>query len=225
MAYFKLYVKQILSLATQNNMQSKQAAWRFAWDIPAFRVKLVSGLLCMAVIIFYLHDFFQFIQSRNGLILHDSILLAIPAKDVSALIFLILYPVSGYLFWKIRKNSKLCITALWGYIFLCLGRMITISLIPLNPPAGLIHLSDPFSLIFYGDNLITKDLFFSGHTATIVLIGLCLEGKREKYIVFTAAVVLGFLLLVQHIHYTADVIAAPFFSYMFWYLGKTVAKI
>lgn len=103
--------------------------------------------------------------------------------------------------------------------------MITISLIPLDAPLNLVHLSDPFSIIFYGSNLITKDLFFSGHTATLCLVGLCLENKTEKMIIFIATGILGVLLLVQHVHYTADVLAAPVFSYIFWYLGRTVTRI
>lgn len=182
-------------------------------------------MLCMGVILFFLHDFFQFIQNRDGVIWVDSVLAVIPAKDVSLYIFLILYSVIGYLFWKVRANCRIGIIALWGYIFLCMGRMISIGLVALDPPIGLIELSDPFSVIFYGDQVITKDLFFSGHTATVVLIGLCLEDRREKYLVFSAAAILGGLLLVQHIHYTADVLVAPFFSYLFWYLGKSVSSI
>jgi len=206
-------------------MRAKQLTWRFAWDYPAFRVKLLLGVFLMGLIVFYLQDFFTFIQTRNGVLIHDWVLEKLPARDVSLYIFLILYPASGLFFWRMRNNTMLCITALWGYVFLCIFRMLTISLIPLEAPVGLVHMSDPFSIIFYGSNLITKDLFFSGHTATLCLVGLCLENKKEKIWVFCGTAVLALLLLVQHVHYTADVIAAPFFSYFFWYLGKTIAKI
>ena len=206
-------------------MQAKQLTWRFAWDYPAFRVKLLLGVFLMGLIVFYLQDFFTFIQTRNGVLIHDWVLEKLPARDVSLYIFLILYPASGLFFWRMRNNTVLCITALWGYVFLCIFRMLTISLIPLEAPVGLVHMSDPFSIIFYGSNLITKDLFFSGHTATLCLVGLCLENKKEKIGVFCGTAVLALLLLIQHVHYTADVIAAPFFSYFFWYLGKTIAKI
>jgi len=206
-------------------MQSKQLTWRFAWDYPAFRVKLILGLFLMGMIVFFLQDFFLFIQPRSGVLMNDWVLDKLPARDVSLYIFLILYPASGFFFWRMRKNSTICITALWGYIFLCVVRMITIALIPLEAPVHLKHLADPFSIIFYGSNMITKDLFFSGHTATLFLLGLCLEDKREKAVIFAATAVLAVLLLIQHVHYTADVIAAPFFSYLFWYLGKTIARM
>lgn len=206
-------------------MQFKPLTWQFAWDYPAFRVKFLIGVLVMGLITFYLQDFFQFIQSRSGVEMEDVVLRNLPAHDVSLYIFLVLYSFTGFLIWRVTRNSSICITALYGYIFLCLARMITISLIPLEAPKGLIHLSDPFSIVFYGSNLITKDLFFSGHTATLFLVALCMERKREKYIGFGATAILGVLLLVQHVHYTADVLAAPVFSYLCWYLGKTIAKI
>lgn len=206
-------------------MQSKPFTWQFAWDYPAFRVKFLLGILVMAFIVYFLQDFFLHIQTRSGVLLNDSVLDWLPAYNVSLYIFLILYPATGYFLWQAVRNSSICITGLWGYIFLCLARMLTISLIPLDAPKALIHLSDPFSVVFYGANLITKDLFFSGHTATLCLIGLCLEGKTAKLIVFCATAVLAVLLLIQHVHYTADVLAAPVFSYLFWYLGKTIARI
>jgi hypothetical protein len=203
---------------------SKQLTWRFAWHVPAFRIKLFLGIFIMAMITFYLQDFFSFVQSRKGIPVNDIVLNALPAHDVSGLIFLVLYPASMFLFWRIKDNSTMCITFLWGYVILCIVRMCTITMVPLDAPNNLIHLSDPFSIIFYGTNQITKDLFFSGHTASLFLIGLCLENKREKTIVFVSTVILAVLLLIQHVHYTADVIAAPFFSYIFWYLGKTIAR-
>lgn len=206
-------------------MQSKQLTWQFAWDYPSFRVKLFLGVFVMGLITFYLQDFFSFVQSRNGIAVNDFVLNALPAYNVSTYIFLVLYPASFFLFWRMKNNSSMCITFLWGYIFLCIIRMMTITLIPLDAPKQLIHLSDPFSIIFYGTTQITKDLFFSGHTASLFLIGLCLENKREKIIVFVSTAILAILLLIQHVHYTADVIAAPFFSYLFWYIGKTIARI
>jgi len=206
-------------------MQSKSFSWQIAWDYPAFRVKFLLGLFTMAIILFFFPDFCLFIQERNGLLINDLLLDNLPAKDVSVYIFILLYPITGFFFWRMYRKSSICITALWGYIFLCLARMLTITLIPLEAPKGLLHLVDPFSLFFYGPNVITKDLFFSGHTATLFLVGLCLENKWEKRTAFAATAILAALLLVQHVHYTADILAAPVFSYLFWYIGKTIAKI
>ncbi|HEX3386290.1 MAG TPA: phosphatase PAP2-related protein, partial [Mucilaginibacter sp.] len=58
-----------------------------------------------------------------------------------------------------------------------------------------------------------KDLFFSGHTSTMVLIYLCLQKRTDKLIALIAAFAVACLLLVQHIHYTIDVLAAPVVVY------------
>jgi len=205
-------------------MQSKSISWQLAWNYPPFRVKLILGVLVMGVISFFLPDYFLFIQGRSGVQINDWVLERTPVHDVSIYIFMVLYPMSGFLIWRAIGKSSICITALWGYIFLCIGRIITIFFIPLEAPINIVHLNDPFLLLFYHKNIITKDLFFSGHTATLCLIALCLENRKEKIIAFMATAVLGILLLIQHVHYTADVITAPFFSYLFWYLGKMIAQ-
>ncbi|RZM28569.1 MAG: hypothetical protein EOO88_08430 [Pedobacter sp.] len=206
-------------------MQSKILSWQIAWDLPAFRVKLLLGLFLLGLTLFILPHFFVYIQGRDGFIVNDVVLNSIPALDVSPYIFLVLYPAIGFFIWQLIGNTEMCVTALWGYLFMCMARIATIFLIPLTEPASLVPMSDPFLILFYGSHAITKDLFFSGHTATLFLIGLCLENKVQKRIVFAGTAILGVLLLIQHIHYTMDVLAAPVFSYLFWYLGKTIAKM
>lgn len=206
-------------------MQSNQFTWQIAWDYQAFRIKFIIGMLIFIAILIFIPHFFFRIERREGTILNDWLLTVIPAKDVSGLIFIVLYAMIGLFIYQMSKNTMMCLTALWAFIFLCIARIITITLVPLSPPAGFISLTDPCSIFFYHSNAITKDLFFSGHTATVFLGALCLEGRNNKILAFTASALLAILLLVQHVHYTADVLAAPFFAWACWYLGKSMAKI
>jgi membrane-associated phospholipid phosphatase len=103
--------------------------------------------------------------------------------------------------------------------------MTSIYLVALDPPNGLIHLVDPLTGIFYGNVVITRDLFFSGHTSTLVLIFLCLEKRTDKILGFIAIVVVMILLLVQHIHYTIDVVAAPVIVYIIFLLTRHFLKL
>ncbi len=84
---------------------------------------------------------------------------------------------------------------------------------PLEAPPGTIPLLDPLVRLFGPGKLLTKDLFFSGHTSTLFLLALTVPGRGWKalFLVCTAAV--GISVLVQHVHYTVDVLAAPFFAY------------
>lgn len=206
-------------------MQFKPFTWQIAWEYPTFRIKFILGMLFLIGIILFIPHFFARIEAREGVVLDDWVLNQIKAVDVSLYIFIVIYAVVAFLIVRMSKNTSICLTALWAFIFLCLARILTISLVPLDPPKGIINLVDPCSVVFYRTHAITKDLFFSGHTATIFLGALCLENKREKMIVFALAFVVAILLLIQHVHYTADIVAAPFFCWLCWYLGKSVAKI
>ncbi len=84
---------------------------------------------------------------------------------------------------------------------------------PLEAPPGMIPLEDPVVRLFGPGRLLTKDLFFSGHTSTLFLLALTVPGRGWKalFVAATAAVAVG--VLVQHVHYAIDVLAAPFFAY------------
>jgi hypothetical protein len=100
--------------------------------------------------------------------------------------------------------------------------MISIIVLPLNPPNELIELIDPISNSFYGSKFITKDLFYSGHTATQFLMFLCLQKRGDKLVTFISTIAIGVLVLVQHVHYTIDVVAAPFFTYLVFIITKKI---
>jgi hypothetical protein len=206
-------------------MQSKQFTWQIAWDYQAFRIKFILGMILLVAILIFIPHFFSHMEAREGIVLNDRLLAYIPAKDVSILIFLVLYVMIGLLLYRMSRNTIMCLTALWAFIFVCLARIVTITLVPLDPPVDIINLADPCSIFFYHSNVITKDLFFSGHTATAFLAVLCLERKNDIILAILATIAVAVLLLIQHVHYTADVIAAPIFTWGCWYLGKSMAKI
>jgi len=94
--------------------------------------------------------------------------------------------------------------------------------VALNPPIGLVDLHDPIAEMFiYGENLaITKDLFFSGHTATMVFVCYYLPTKLERKIALGLTFILASLLLIQHVHYSLDILAAPVATWLSIQLAK-----
>ncbi len=54
-------------------------------------------------------------------------------------------------------------------------------------------------------------------------MAFCLEKKTDRFIAFLAGMAVGTLVLVQHIHYTIDVLAAPLFTWFCCYFGKKIA--
>jgi membrane-associated phospholipid phosphatase len=203
-----------MALLTEN------ISWSKAWQERRFRNKTIIALLLVAIILTLLPTFFAFIEKREGLVLQDYVLDAIPAIDVSIPTFVIIWSLVLLVFYRIYQNPRLFLVVAYGFILMCLARVLTISILPLNPPAGLIVLKDPIANIAYGGNgiFITKDLFYSGHTGNMFLFFLCLERKWDKIFALTASFLVGILVMIQHIHYSIDVIAAFIFTY-FIYLG------
>ena len=169
-------------------------------------------------------NYFQWIQLRKGVQWNDPLLNAIPALNVSYLIFGIIYLSVIYLLYRLIQEPKKFLWFAWAFNLETAFRFITIYLVALEPPFGLVDLHDPLAEIFiYGDNLaITKDLFFSGHTATMVFVCFFLPTTKERWLAFGLSLVLVSLLLIQHVHYTLDVIAAPLFTLAaIWIVKKT----
>ncbi|PWT78628.1 MAG: hypothetical protein C5B59_01365 [Bacteroidetes bacterium] len=200
--------------------ESIKERWQLAWSNASFRKQLISGSLILTVILISFPFFFQFIEGRSGPQLNDWLLAQIPPHDLSAAIFIIIWSISLLGIVRAIQVPEILTHFIWSYILLTLVRTGTIYFIPLDPPANLIPLADPISNAFYGKHFITKDLFFSGHTATIFLVYLCLRKRGDRIIALISSIVLGILLLVQHVHYTIDVLTAPIFTYALDYLAK-----
>jgi hypothetical protein len=167
-----------------------------------------------------LPTFFNAIQKRTGPVLNDWLLAAVPAANVSWAIFTIIWGWGLYTLWRGIETPMIYITYMWTFIFVIMLRVAAIALIPLDPPVGLVELKDPLTGVFYGQSTITKDLFFSGHTSILFLTVLCLEKKWEKIIAGCATFIVACLLIVQHVHYTIDILAAPIVIYPVYRLVK-----
>ena len=188
--------------------------WKVTWQSRRKRWQIITGTALMAAIIYTLPFFFAHIQKRTGAVLNDWLLARIPPHNVSVIIFALICGMALLILIRTIKDPSIYITYCWTLAFVCLVRFVTLSLVALDPPPGMVTLVDPISSVLYGNNVsITKDLFFSGHTTTMVLIFLCLQKRRDKIIAFIAAFAVACLLLVQHIHYTIDVLAAPVVVY------------
>jgi len=187
--------------------------WKMTWSSQLQRAQLIIGSILMIIISLMLPSFFNLIQKRDGTLLNDWVLAAIPPHDVSWEIFTVIWGIGFYALWRGIEKPTIYITYLWTFIFITILRVLAISFVPLEPPKGLIVLTDPLTAVFYGRSTITKDLFFSGHTSILYLAYLCLERKWDKILALIGTIIVVCLLLVQHAHYAVDVIAAPIIIY------------
>ncbi|WP_407430442.1 phosphatase PAP2-related protein [Arcticibacter sp.] len=213
----------------RNNVKEENLSlsgqWALAWQSPLFRQRLLVaiGILLCLTPIFPL--FYQYIEKREGQVYEDMLLQIIPSVDVSIPIFMITWGMALFTLSKVIRVPRVFLALLYGIIVLNVSRFISISLVPLNPPAGLIDIWDPITDMFYGETYVTKDLFYSGHTATQFLFFLFLTKRSDKALALVSTILMGLLVMVQHVHYTVDVVFAPPLTYLCYLLAVRLARI
>jgi hypothetical protein len=174
--------------------------------------------LCLgAMIALSLPTFFHFIDQRAGSMPNDPVLRNFGPVDLSTATFLVLYgTLVACLFYLLRRPTLL-LRGLQAYLCLLLLRMGSMALVTLEPPVDLIPLIDPVTQVFYPAAIpFTKDLFFSGHTATMALLIFAIPDRRWKIILFGATVFIGMAVIAQHVHWTIDVLFAPLAAFLAW---------
>jgi len=195
-------------------------SWGTAWQSTSFKVKLFVAAGILAIILTSLPYFFNYIERRDGYVINDVLLQHITATDVSIPIFALIWAMGLLTLVRAIQQPGIMILFVWSFILLTIMRMVSICLVPLNAPQHLIPLIDPLSNHFYGGKFLTKDLFFSGHTSIQFLSFLCLQKKSDKVLALISTILVASLVLVQHVHYTIDVLAAPLFTWLSYKAGK-----
>lgn len=174
-----------------------------------FRVQFIVTMILLASFTFIFKHFFDFVESRTGTELYDVVLSNIPAYDVSWGVFFILYSAIFIGIITHRAHPKTVLIIFQTYILVTFVRMVTITLIPLEPPVGYLPLREPVVQFFTnGGKIISKDLFFSGHVSTVMSVYLGTHLPRTRAVLFFCVVAICILLLLQHVHYTVDVVVA-----------------
>lgn len=195
-------------ISTINRLILKPASrWEQAWQSPFFRWSLVAAVLCLAYTASQLPEFFDFIEKRPGRFVNDLLLAQLPAYDFSLPVFAILYTSMAYVIFKGFQFPHVAWYLIIGYTLLVLLRVIALYLFPLEAPVHLIPLRDPLAEVFYGGIPRKKDLFFSGHAATMMWLWFTVREKLIKNLMLIGVVSLMVMLLLQHIHYTYDIVA------------------
>lgn len=175
--------------------------------------RFTTSVIGLIIILFLMTHFLNFIEQRQGVILNDPLLNMLQPINLTWLIFTVIYLSLILTISLLIKNPMSLLFAIRAYSVMISLRIIAMYLLPLNPPAGMILLNDPFVQFFGSGNILTKDLFFSGHTATLFLFYLLIDNKIYKNILLVLTIIIAYLVLAQHVHYSIDVFAAPFFSY------------
>lgn len=177
------------------------------------KVELIVSLILLAIVLTGLANFVNYIELRTGVVLSDPILNLFNPIDLTWIIFGLIYISLIVAIITLIENPQRLIFALQLYTLMALVRIAAMFLLPLEPPEKIILLRDPFVEFFGSGQTLTKDLFFSGHTATLFILFLVSEKKIIRTIFLISTIVVALCVLLQHVHYTIDVLAALFFTY------------
>jgi hypothetical protein len=204
-----------------SHLEQTRIAWKEAWKSKSFRIH--SELTLMIIISFSVifNRFFDFIEARSGTMLNDYLLNIIPAYNVSWVVFFFLYSgiLTGIYYHLIHPRTILIICQ--TYVIVTLLRIGTISLWPLEPPHGYLPLREPFVQLFTSEGkIISKDLFFSGHMSTILSLYFASHRKYVRTFLLLCSIMIGAMVLLQHVHYTIDVLFAVPATYAVFYFCK-----
>jgi membrane-associated phospholipid phosphatase len=188
--------------------------WKSEFRKNSFKVELAVTIILLIITLHLLSRFLLFVEGREGVIMQDPILPLFTAVDLTwfafALIYLSIF-TAIIVFIPVPRQIMLTIQS---YIIMVGIRITAMYLTPLDPPPGMIPLNDPVVEIFGTGQLLTRDLFFSGHTATLFLFYLVSDKKILRYFFLICSLLVGISVILQKVHYTIDVFVAPFFAYI-----------
>jgi membrane-associated phospholipid phosphatase len=194
--------------------------WKDFFNKPAFRNEIFISVLLLVLTMIFLTHFLNWVENRQGVELPDPVLESFKSINLTWWIFLLIYGSIILAIITFIKDPGIILFAVQAYVVMVLIRIIMMYLVPLNPPEGMITLKDPFVELFGTGRNLTKDLFFSGHTATLFLLFLIAKKKYLKIIFIICTITVAVFLLLQHVHYSIDVIGSFFFSYTAYRLVK-----
>ncbi len=198
-----------------NDFKGMRPKWASEWTDRNFRNQFFLTILF--VIGANLLSFHCFIEMgpRVGIQLHDYCHLFLKPYDFSLILFTLIYASVGIAFTFLLPHPKKLLMGLQAFSIIALMRAASIYLVPLSPPADMIILHDPVAEFFLkrGDVMVTNDLFFSGHVSFCILLYFTAQNSIIKRLCAITTFIIGVLIIWQHVHYTIDVVAAPFFTY------------
>jgi PAP2 superfamily C-terminal len=154
------------------------------------------------------------VERRPGATLADPLHALIPPIDLTWVTFGLLYGAVILTVIHLLPQPDRFLRALRAYTIVVGMRITMMWVTPLDPPPAMIPLSDPIVAALTGGGApFGRDLFFSGHTSLLVLAALVVESQLIRRLLLGAALAVAIAVVLQHVHYTVDVLVAPLAAY------------
>lgn len=199
--------------------------WQEAFSKWDFKVSFFLSILLSLCTIILTTRWLIYNESRSSAPLNDWILALFSPQDLNFPILFITQTaiVVGFVTSAILPYHL--IRTFLSITFIALLRIIAMYMVPLEPPLDIIPLTDPLlEDVFYSGKVLVKDLFFSGHISNLLLFSLTTPFKKVRSYLFLSVTIVAIMLMLQHVHYTIDILAAPFFTLLAIVIADTIMK-
>lgn len=190
--------------------------WNATLNDNTFVIEFIFSILFLIFTMLTFSKFTLFVEMRKGIQFNDPLLDHFHAIDLTKTIFIMLYGAIILALTSLLHSPHRLMILFQAYALMVLARMVTLFILPLAPPDGMIFLKDPFTQFFGTSKSIDNNLFFSGHTATIFLLFLSVP-KKLKLPFLIISLLIATCVLLQKVHYTVDVLIAPCISFISYY--------
>jgi hypothetical protein len=204
--------------------EAGQIGWKVAFKNNRFRLSFIISIILLIASTQVISFVIKYAEARQGVVLNDPLLSMFSAVDFTWWIFAAIHIFTTLVVISVAKDPMQIFIMITGYSLIVYFRAVSIWLTPLAPPDGIIVLENPIMILLGAGDFHRQDLFYSGHTASMVF---CLLAARKKWL--RVAMALSGLFVVaailwQKVHYSIDVYAAPFFAYSAFKIGQWLAK-
>lgn len=209
-----------------NYVASVITAWKVVLKDRLFTLKLLSAPAFFFLYSAITQPISHYVELRQGKQLQDKFLAIFPSFDFSTPVFYLLYiSLFGLILTHLNK-PRIILRVIEMHLLVAVVRQICILLVALEPPVGIIILRDLFleNTVYPRLSPLTKDLFFSGHVASIWIYFLCARKKYLKVYFAVAAMLMSFMVLSMRIHYTYDVYGAIFFTTLIYFAPTKIKQ-
>ncbi|MBC7540734.1 MAG: hypothetical protein H7281_18080 [Bacteriovorax sp.] len=191
--------------------------WNSTLTDRYFVIEFISSIFILVCTMMIFSKFTAFVEMRKGIQFNDPLLDTFKAINLTKSIFAMIYGGIFLALASLLSSPYKLMILFEAYALMVLVRILTLFILPLAPPVGMIFLQDPFVEFFGTSKTIDNNLFFSGHTATIFLLFLSVP-KKLKWTFLIITFFVATSVLLQKVHYTVDVIIAPCISFISYYL-------
>ncbi|MBI2794867.1 MAG: hypothetical protein HYX66_09500 [Ignavibacteria bacterium] len=184
-------------------------------DWKATAVALIT-VVAFLVSLFSYTTFLTWVELRPGVSFTDPVHSVVGPVDLTWPIFIVLYTALVVAIFSMLRYPEVLFGTLRAYTILVAFRIICMAMLPLDPPQTMIPLIDPVVQLATGNgNLpLTRDLFFSGHTSILLLVAISAPTRLGKIFFYSLSLFIGIAVILQHVHYTVDVVVAPMAAWL-----------